>query len=85
MLSRLNIKTRKKHYKNKEAMPLFYSILILSLSVIFLLTLAGHPYATTSLGISLVTIEAAPITEFLPIVTPGRTTTFAPIHTFSLD
>ena len=55
----------------------------MSFSVIFLITLHGFPNAITPDGISFVTTLPAPITVLLPIVTPGSTVTFAPIHTSS--
>ena len=45
------------------------------------ITLQGFPTATTFAGISLFTTLPAPITELSPIVTPGSTITFPPIHT----
>lgn len=45
------------------------------------ITLQGFPTATTFGGISLFTILPAPITTLSPIVTPGSTITFPPIHT----
>ena len=45
------------------------------------ITLQGTPTATTFDGISLFTTLPAPITTLSPIVTPGSTTTFPPIHT----
>ena len=45
------------------------------------ITLQGFPTATEFDGISFVTILPAPITTLSPILTPGRTTTFPPIHT----
>jgi len=38
----------------------------------FFITFAGLPTATQKSGILLVTTELAPITVFLPIVTPGN-------------
>ena len=45
------------------------------------MTLQGFPTATTFDGISLFTILPAPMITLSPIVTPGSTTTFPPIHT----
>ena len=45
------------------------------------ITLHGFPTATLFDGISLFTTLPAPITTLSPMVTPGRTTTFPPIHT----
>ena len=45
------------------------------------MTLQGFPTATTFDGISFVTTLPAPITVLSPIVTPGNTITFPPIHT----
>ena len=45
------------------------------------ITLQGFPTATTFDGISLFTTLPAPITVLSPIVTPGSTITFPPIHT----
>ena len=50
----------------------------MSSSVIFLITRQGLPTATTSSGISFVTTEPAPITECLPMLTPGTTVTLPP-------
>ena len=47
---------------------------------IFLTTRQGLPTATTLEGMSFVTTEPAPMTVPSPIVTPGNTTTFAPIQ-----
>jgi len=52
------------------------------LSIVFI-GFAGEPIATTFSGTSLDTILPAPITVPLPIVTPGKTITFAPIQTLS--
>lgn len=43
----------------------------------------GLPNATQFSGIDLVTMLPAPITEFLPMVTPGSIITPPPIHTLS--
>ena len=45
------------------------------------ITLQGFPTATTFDGISLFTTLPAPIIVLSPIVTPGSTITFPPIHT----
>lgn len=47
------------------------------------MTLQGLPNARELGGMSLVTTLPAPMTEPSPIVTPGRTTTFAAIQTLS--
>lgn len=49
-----------------------------------LMTRQGLPTATLYAGISFTTTLPAPITEFSPIVTPGRMTEPPPIHTPSL-
>ena len=46
-------------------------------------TRQGLPTAIQSAGISRVTTEPAPITALSPMVTPGKTVTLAPSHTFS--
>src|ERR1035441_9899229 len=45
-----------------------------------LITRAGAPTATQKSGIERLTTELAPMTQCLPMVTPGRTTTFSPSH-----
>lgn len=45
------------------------------------ITLQGFPTATLLGGMLLFTMLPAPITTLSPIVTPGSTTTFPPIHT----
>ena len=52
----------------------------LSLSFICLITLQGLPTAIELSGISFVTTEPAPMTQFSPIVTPGVMTTSPPIQ-----
>lgn len=47
------------------------------------MTFAGIPAAKEYAGISLVTMEPAPIMLPLPTCTPERIHTFSPIHTFS--
>ena len=51
----------------------------ISLSIYFI-TLHGFPTATQLSGIERVTTLPAPITLFLPIVTPGKTMLPPPIH-----
>ena len=46
----------------------------------FLITLAGLPTAIEKSGMSFVTTEPAPITQPLPIVTPGQIIAFPPIQ-----
>ena len=46
------------------------------------MTFAGHPTAIVKGGISLLTTDIAPIIEPSPIVTPDRTDTNSPSHTF---
>ena len=46
------------------------------------ITFAGTPAAIILAGTSFVTTAPAAMIEPLPIVTPERTVTFAPIHTF---
>jgi hypothetical protein len=45
------------------------------------MTLQGLPTATLLSGMSLTTTLPAPMTTLLPMVTPGRTWTAAPIQT----
>ena len=47
------------------------------------MTLQGFPTANELGGMDLLTILPAPITEFLPIVTPGKIITPPPIQTLS--
>ena len=58
-----------------------YSLFFYFSLYISFITLQGFPTATLFDGISLFTILPAPITTLSPIVTPGSTTTFPPIHT----
>ena len=52
---------------------------------IFFIIFAGFPATITSSGISLVTTEPAPTTEFSPIVTPLKIVAPAPIQQFFFD
>jgi hypothetical protein len=51
-----------------------------SFGSIFLMILAGLPATQWKSGTSLVTTLPAPITQPLPMVTPGRTVTLPPNH-----
>ena len=51
--------------------------------MILRITLHGLPTANELGGIDLLTTLPAPITEFLPIVTPGKIITPPPIQTLS--
>jgi len=58
-----------------------FGIFLASSEVICRKTRQGFPTAMTPDGMSLLTTLPAPITTLLPIVTPGKTVTPAPIHT----
>src|SRR5678816_1746692 len=60
-----------------------YMLSSFHLSEILLITLQGLPAAITLSGISLVTTELAPMTEFLPMVTPFHTIELTPINALS--
>ena len=57
------------------------AIFIKFIIYISFIILQGFPYAITFEGISCVTTLPAPIITLSPMVTPGRTVTFPPIHT----
>src|SRR6476660_9480467 len=60
-----------------------YILFSFHLSEILLITLQGLPAAITLSGISLVTTELAPMTEFLPMATPFHTIELTPINALS--